>query len=130
MRVTPLLKRGWAMAPVVIEVARQVEKQVGPHVRAWQLANSVDGWVGRWTDHAGAHWVVFKSPDAPPLQAFPPLSDAELRRAGQDLDRAQLRHHRELPEAIAIERLQQLRRFPGDAVRRSARDVGREPQED
>ncbi|GGI08010.1 hypothetical protein [Egicoccus halophilus] len=114
----PLIRRGWAFAPVVVEVARQVEKQVGPHVRAWQLASAVDGLVGRWTDRHGTHWVVFADADAAPLEAFPPLRDADLRRAGEELDRSGLRRHDELPEATALHQLQRVRELPELLARR------------
>ena len=130
MRVRPMVKRGWAMAPVVIEVARQVEKQVGPHVRAWQLATSVDGYVGRWTDHAGTHWVVFKDVKSAPVQAFPPLSDADLSRAGRDLDPSALRHHQDLPEATALARARRLRERSGGLTRLPARVRTRRPPRD
>ncbi|MFA9444582.1 hypothetical protein [Egicoccus sp. AB-alg6-2] len=108
----PFLRRGWAFAPVVIEVARQADRHVRPHVRAWQLAEAVDGWVGRWTDNDGTHWVVFKQPDAPPLQAFPALRDAELARAGRELDRNGLKRHDELPEATAMRQVERVRELP------------------
>ena len=109
----PLIRRGWKMAPVVIEAARQADRRVRPHLRAWQLATDVDGWIGRWTDHDGTHWVVFKQPEAPPLQAFPPLRDAELERAGRELDRSGLKKHDQMPEATAMRQVSRVRDLPG-----------------
>lgn len=109
----PLVRRGWKFAPVVVQAARQADRHVRPHLRAWQLASAVDGWVGRWTDHDGTHWVVFKTPDAPPLQAFPPLREAELERAGRELDRATLKKHDTMPEATAMRQVGRVRDLPG-----------------
>lgn len=109
----PLVRRGWKFAPVVIQAARQADRHVRPHLRAWQLASDVDGWVGRWTANDGTHWVVFKTPDSPPLQAFPALREAELERAGRELDRASLKKHDQLPEATAMRQVARVRDLPG-----------------
>ncbi|MEX2447094.1 MAG: hypothetical protein WD734_07110 [Dehalococcoidia bacterium] len=118
----PLVRRGWKFAPVVIQAARKADRHVRPHVRAWQLASAVDGWIGRWTDHDGTHWVVFKQPDAPPLQAFPPLREAELERAGRELDRKTLKRHDALPEASAMRQVSRVRELPRQLPGRRPKD--------
>jgi hypothetical protein len=99
-------------APVAIEVARQLDRRVRPHVRAYQLARSVDGYVGSWTDGEGVHWVVFPDADGAPLRAFPPLSDRELETVHDRIDRDTLRSHRELPEASVRDRAQRVSELP------------------
>lgn len=108
----PLARRAWRLAPVAVEVARQVDRRVRPHVRAYQLARSVDGYVGSWTDGDGTHWVVFPSRTGKPLRAFPPLTDAELAVVHRQLDREQLRSHRELPEEAVRLRAEQAGQLP------------------
>jgi hypothetical protein len=94
----PLARRTWKLAPVALEVARQADRRIRPHIRAYQLARSVDGYVGSWVDGEGTHWVVFPSRSGRPLDAFPPLSDAQLSVVHRQIDRDKLRSHRELPE--------------------------------
>lgn len=113
-----LVRRAWRYAPVAVEAGRQLDRRLRPHVSAWQLARSVDGHVGSWTDEHGTHWVVFDAQGSKPLKAFPPLSDRELKRAGEQLDRSMLRHHSRLPEGQARERAER-------AVQRGGRVLGR-----
>ena len=122
----PLISWRVAMkaAPVALEVARQVDQRVRPHVRAYQLARSVDGYVGSWTDGEGVHWVVFPDRDAKPLRAFPPLSDRELDTAHKRIDRATLRSHRDLPEDAVRRRAEGVAALPSKVRRR-----GEPPQE-
>jgi hypothetical protein len=108
----PLARGAWRYAPVVLEAARQVDRKVRPHIRAYQLARSVDGFVGSWTDGDGTHWVVFPSRAGKPLRAFPPLTDAELAVVHRQLDRDQLRSHRELPEEAVRSRAEQAGQLP------------------
>ena len=86
-------------SPLVLEAARQLDRQLRPHVLAYGSARDVGGYVGRWTADDGVHWIVFPEPDAAPLKAFPPLTVAELHVVDQQLDRATLKHHTALPEA-------------------------------
>lgn len=97
--VGPTLRLALKVAPIALEVTRQLDRQLRPHVLAYRRAREVDGYVGRWTGHAETHWLVFPGWNSPPLVAFPPLSEAELVLADRELDRTSLRHHRELPEA-------------------------------
>ena len=124
----PLMSWRVAMkaAPVALEVARQVDRRVRPHVRAYQLARSVDGFVGSWTDGEGVHWVVFPERDAKPLRAFPPLSDRELDTAHKRIDRATLRSHRDLPEEAVRRRAEDVAALPSRVLRRGEhpRDEG------
>lgn len=110
----PLLSWRAAMkaAPVAVEVARQVDRRVRPHVRAYQLARSVDGYVANWTDGEGVHWVVFPEAQGPPLRAFPPLSDRELETVHRRIDRGTLRSHRDLPEELVRSRAEQVTGLP------------------
>jgi hypothetical protein len=108
----PLARGAWKYAPVVLEAARQVDRKVRPHIRAYQLARSVDGFVGSWTDGEGTHWVVFPSRAGKPLRAFPPLTDAELAVVHRQLDRDKLRSHRELPEEAVRSRAEQAGQLP------------------
>lgn len=98
--------------PVALEVARQLDRRVRPHVLAYQLARSVDGVVGSWTDDDGLHWVVFEHRDGDAVRAFPPLSDRELRVAERRIDRGSLRSHRDLPEEAVRGRAQQVAEAP------------------
>jgi hypothetical protein len=93
------------VAPIALEVARQVDQKVRPHVRAYNLARAVDGVVGSWTDQDGTHWVVFDEVDGRPLQAFPPLSEAQMALVATELDRGTLQHHSDLPEATVRDRI-------------------------
>ncbi|MCC5947114.1 MAG: hypothetical protein JJT89_01550 [Nitriliruptoraceae bacterium] len=85
--------------PVSIEVARQLDRQLRPHVLAYRLARDVDGYVGRWTSDDGPHYVVFPARDGHPLKAFPPLPDGEVAILDAQLDRTALTHHADLAEA-------------------------------
>lgn len=92
-------RRALKYSPIVLQGARQLDRQLRPHVLAYGAARDVDGFVARWTATDGVHWVVFPNPDAPPLRAFPPLPAAELEVVDEQLDRRTLKHHGELPEA-------------------------------
>jgi hypothetical protein len=109
----PLAKGAWKFGPVAIEVARQLDRKVRPHVRAYQLARSVDGYVASWTDGDGTHWVVFPSRTGKPLRAFPELTDKELAVVARELDREKLRSHRELPEEAVRARVERAGQLPG-----------------
>lgn len=96
----PLLaRRALKYTPIALEAARQLDRQLRPHVLAYGSARDVDGYVGRWTAADGVHWVVFPDEAAAPLRAFPPLSATELVVVDEQLARGTLRHHAELPEA-------------------------------
>ncbi|MFP4147964.1 MAG: hypothetical protein ACLFS9_08630 [Nitriliruptoraceae bacterium] len=86
-------------SPIVLEAARQLDRQLRPHLLAYGSARDVGGFVGRWTADDGVHWIVFPDPQAAPLKAFPPLTAAELAVVDAQLDRSTLKHHSELPEA-------------------------------
>ena len=94
-----LARQALKYSPIALEAARQLDRQLRPHVLAYGAARDIDGYVGRWTAADGVHWVVFPDQDAPPLRAFPPVLDAELALIDEQLDRAGLRHHLDLPEA-------------------------------
>ncbi len=87
------------VAPVAMTVARQLDRQLRPHVLAYRLARDVDGYVGRWTSDEGNHYVVFARRDAMVLRVFPPVPGPEIDVIEDELDRASLRHHREMAEA-------------------------------
>jgi hypothetical protein len=108
----PLARGAWKFAPVAVEVARQLDRKVRPHVRAYQLARSVDGYVGSWTDGDGTHWVVFPSRTGKPLRAFPELTDAELGVVNRQIDRETLRSHRDLPEEAVRSRAERVVEMP------------------
>jgi hypothetical protein len=108
----PAVRVAVKVAPIAIEVARQVDRQLRPHVLAYRLARDVDGYVGRWTAQDAAHWLVFPDRSGPPLRAFPPLPPAELEAAHGQLDRVGLRHHSQLPEARARDAVASLRAGP------------------
>lgn len=95
----PAARTAMKVAPFAFEAARQLDRQLRPHVLAYRLARDVDGFVGRWTSSDGGHWVVFPRRDAEPLRSFPPLVKAETEIAASEIDRTSLRHHSELPEA-------------------------------
>ncbi len=92
-------RRALKYTPIALEAARQLDRQLRPHVLAYGSARDVGGFVARWTAGDGVHWVVFPERDAPPLRAFPPLSASELQTVDDQLDRGTLKHHSELPEA-------------------------------
>jgi len=94
-----LARRALKYTPIALEVARQLDRQLRPHVLAYGSARDVDGYVARWTAADGVHWVVFPNETEAPLGAFPPLSEKELAVVHEQLDRGTLRHHAELPEA-------------------------------
>jgi hypothetical protein len=96
--IGPAVRVAIKVAPVALEVARQLDQKVRPHVRAYQLARSSGGVVGSWTVDDGTHWVVFNHVGGHPLQAFPPLSEAQLEMAAREIDRSTLKPHTELPE--------------------------------
>lgn len=116
----PLLTWRTAMraAPVAVEVARQLDRHLRPHVRAYQLARSVDGYVGSWTDGDGTHWVVFPDRGGAPLRAFPPLDDRELATVHRRIDRATLRSHHDLPEGLVRQRAERAAALPVRLLRR------------
>lgn len=95
----PVARTAVRVAPVALEVARQLDRQLRPHVLAYRFARSVDGWVARWSSSEGGHWVVFTRPEGGLLRAFPPLPPGEAEVAERELDRSILRHHDRLPEA-------------------------------
>jgi hypothetical protein len=95
--VAPLLRYAIKYSPIAIEVARQLDRQLRPHVLAYRRAREVDGYVGRWTDESATHWLVFPRRNAEPVSAFPPLRIQELDLAHREIDRAALKHHSELP---------------------------------
>ena len=113
----PTLRYAVRYGPVVLEVARQVDRQLRPHVKAYRLARAVDGFVANWTA-AHAHWVVFPTRDGWPVQAFPALSDDILTTIARELDRGTLRHHSELLEAKLKDRTERVAQAPVDVVRR------------
>jgi hypothetical protein len=85
--------------PMAIEVARQVDRQLRPHILAYRFARDIDGYVARWTGEKGPHFVVFSERHGPPVRSFPPLAATEVDLAHQEIDRTLLRHHADLPEA-------------------------------
>jgi hypothetical protein len=108
----PAVRVAIKVAPIALEVARQVDQKVRPHVRAYRFARSVGGVVGSWTVEDGTHWVVFKHRGGHPLQAFPPMSEANLEMAAREIDRSTLKPHTELPEHAVQQRLERA----GDAT--------------
>lgn len=115
----PLIaSRALKYSPIALEAARQLDRQLRPHVLAYGSARDVDGYVARWTAGDGVHWLVFPDRDAPPLRAFPPLSAAELQIVDDQLDRTTLRHHAELPEARVRDSGSRLAQAPGKLARR------------
>lgn len=87
------------VAPVAMTVARQLDRQLRPHVLAYRLARDVDGYVGRWTSDEGNHYVVFARRDATVLRVFPPVPGPEIDVIEHELDRGSLRHHGDMTEA-------------------------------
>jgi hypothetical protein len=108
----PLLRYAIKFSPVAIEVARQLDRQLRPHVLAYRRAREVDGYVGRWTAVSGTHWLVFPDRFGWPVVAFPPLSAGELEDAARAIDRAGLQHHQELPEARVGDRVRAVTHAP------------------
>lgn len=95
----PAARTAFKVAPIALEVARQLDRQIRPHVLAYRLARDVDGYVGHWSTTAGGHWVVLARTDGEVLRSFPPLPSDELALLERELDRGALRHHQDLPEA-------------------------------
>lgn len=116
----PTLRYAVKYGPVALEVARQVERQVRPHVKAYRLARAVDGYVANWTAKQ-THWIVFPTRDGAPLQAFPSVSDDVLVTIDRELDRGTLRHHSGLLEAKLKDRTERVTQAPVQAVRRLRR---------
>ncbi len=112
-----IARRALKYTPIALEAARQLDRQLRPHVLAYGSARDVGGYVARWTAGDGVHWVVFPERDAPPLRAFPPLSATELQIVDEQLDRSTLRHHRDLPEARVRETGTRIARTPGKLAR-------------
>lgn len=109
-------------SPLVLEVARQLDRQLRPHVLAYGSARDVGGFVGRWTADDGVHWIVFPEPQAAPLKAFPPLTVAELQVVDAQLDRSTLKHHAELPEARVKDTGSRIVHAPAKLLKRDADD--------
>jgi hypothetical protein len=95
----PLAQRALKYTPMALAAARQLDRQLRPHVLAYRLARDVDGLVGRWTSDEGNHYVVFPSREGSPVRVFPPVSTEERRLLEREIDRSVLQHHSELPEA-------------------------------
>ena len=116
----PLLTWRTAMraAPVAVEVARRLDRHLRPHVLAYQLARSIDGYVASWTAGDGTHWVVFPDRGGAPLRAFPELSDRELSTVQRRIDRTTLRSHRDLPEGLVRQRAERAAALPSRLRRR------------
>jgi hypothetical protein len=106
--IGPAIRVAIKVAPVALEVARQLDQKVRPHVRAYQLARSAGGVVGSWTVEDGTHWVVFNHAGGRPLQAFPPLTEAQLEMAAREIDRSTLKPHTELPEHAVKQRIEKV----------------------
>ena len=113
-----IARRALKYTPIALEAARQLDRQLRPHVLAYGSARDVGGYVARWTAGDGVHWVVFPERDAPPLRAFPPLSASELQVVDEQLDRTTLKHHGELPEARVRQTGTRLVQTPGKLARR------------
>jgi hypothetical protein len=105
-------------SPIVLEAARQLDRQLRPHVLAYGSARDVGGYVGRWTADDGVHWIVFPERDAPPLKAFPPLTSTELQVVAEQLDRSTLKHHTELPEARVKQTGSRIAQTPAKLLKR------------
>lgn len=117
----PFARRAFRAAPVAMEVARRVDREVRPHLLAYRLAEDVDGYVARWTGAKGRHWLVFARPDGPPVRAFPPLLMDEEKLVERELDRTKLRHHSELPEARLKQQGTSVASLPGRLAARIGR---------
>lgn len=119
----PLLaRRALRYSPIVLQGARQLDRQLRPHVLAYGSARDIDGFVARWTTADGVHWVVFPDRQARPLRAFPPLTSAELEVVDEQLDRGTLKHHQDLPEARVKQTGSKLAQTPGKLVQRRRLD--------
>lgn len=123
--IGPAVRLGIKVAPIVIEVTRQLDRQLRPHVLAYRRAREVDGFVGSWTDERATHWLVFPERYAPPVVAFPPLEPAELAIAARAIDRMGLRYHDDLPEARLVAGARAAVTAPGRLrLRRDRDDLG------
>lgn len=114
----PAARSAMKVAPIAFEVARQLDRQLRPHVLGYQFARSVDGWVGKWTSSEGAHWLVFNRPSGELLRAFPPLKRSEADLVDREFDRGTLQHHSDLPEARVRDAAIAIRSAPGRSRRR------------
>jgi hypothetical protein len=122
----PITRTALKLAPVALEVARQVDRQLRPHVLAYRRAKEIDGYVGSWTAERATHWLVFPRRRSEPVVAFPPLPVGELDLAHREIDREALKHHSDLPEAKLVQRAGAIKQSPGKAVdmfRRGERDA-------
>ena len=117
-----LARRALKYTPIALEAARQLDRQLRPHVLAYGSARDIDGFVARWTATDGVHWVVFPDETAAPLRAFPPLSVTELVVVDEQLDRGTLRHHAELPEARVKQTGAKLASVPAKLAKRRRDD--------
>jgi hypothetical protein len=124
----PTIRYAIKFAPVALEAARQVDRKVRPHLRAYQLARSVDGVVGSWTANDGTHWVVFNDVDGHPLEAFPPLASRELETAAREIDRSTLKPHTELPEHQVRAKLEQAGETTAGLVAKRRRGGDADPE--
>ncbi len=114
----PAARTAMKVAPFALEIARQLDRQLRPHVLAYQFARSVDGWVGKWTSSEGGHWLVFNSPSGELLRAFPPLMRSEAELVAREFDRGTLEHHSDLPEARVRDAAIAIKSGPGRSRRR------------
>jgi hypothetical protein len=114
----PAARTAMKVAPFALEIARQLDRQLRPHVLAYQFARSVDGWVGKWTSPEGGHWLVFNHPSGEMLRAFPPLKRSEAELVEREFDRGTLEHHSDLPEAKVRDAAMAIRSGPGRTRRR------------
>ena len=88
--------------PIAIEAARQVDRQLRPHILAYRFARDIDGHVARWSSEKGPHFVVFSTVHGSMVRSFPPLPAGEAELLHTELDRSLLRHHADLPEARLV----------------------------
>jgi len=114
----PAARTAMKVAPFALEIARQLDRQLRPHVLAYQFARSVDGWVGKWTSSEGGHWLVFNSPSGELIRAFPPLKGSEAELVDREFDRKTLEHHSELPEARVRDAAIAIKSGPGRSRKR------------
>lgn len=117
-----LAGRALRYSPIALEAARQLDRQLRPHLLAYGSARDVDGFVARWTAADGVHWVVFPDREARPLRAFPPLTAAELQVVDEQLDRGTLKRHQDLPEARVKQTGSRLVQTPVKLVQRRRAD--------
>jgi hypothetical protein len=122
----PLLRYAIKYSPIAIEVARQLDRQLRPHVLAYRRAREVDGYVGRWTDESATHWLVFPRRNAEPVSAFPSLRIQDLDLAHREIDRTALKHHSELPEARAGDTFRAIASAPKRATSAASKLVSRD----